>query len=73
MTSSSSWTNPRFAATFVHRSYREMFYGPDDHVYRSFARFREFYFCGFEWQRPIAYRVVRDFDELVNEDDYRRV
>ncbi|GMV97266.1 MAG: class I SAM-dependent methyltransferase [Phycisphaerae bacterium] len=62
-----------FRSSFIHKAYREMFYGPDDYLYATFHRFREFYFHGYEWERRIDWRIVSGFDELVNEDDYNRV
>lgn len=63
----------RFRSSFIHQAFREMFYGPDDYVYQTFLRYREFYFCGFEWQGEIDYAIVNSFDELINADDYERV
>lgn len=62
-----------FRSNFIHKAYREMFYGPDDHVYSSFWRFKDFYFCGFEWRERIDWREVATFDDLINEDDFNRV
>jgi len=62
-----------FKSNFVHKAFREMFYGADRYMYKAFGRYREFFFCGFEWNGPIRYQVVEDYDQLVNQEDYERL
>lgn len=62
-----------FYSNFIHKAYREMFYGKDDYMVNSFTRYKDFYFCGYEWEGSIQYAEVTYFDELINLDDYQRV
>lgn len=63
----------RFKSNNVHKCIREVFYGADKYMFRTFQRFKEFYFCGFEWDSSIPYRIVDDYDELVTAEDVERV
>jgi len=63
----------KFKSSYLHKSIREIFYGSDEYFYKSFDKFKDFYFCGFEWEDKINYRIVDNFDELVNEKDYIRI
>lgn len=62
----------RFKSNYIHQIYRQMFYASKDdkYMYNSFSRYKEFYFGGFEWKDKINYKIVDEFEELVNEDDY---
>jgi acetyltransferase-like isoleucine patch superfamily enzyme len=62
-----------FNSNYVHKCFREIFYGEDDYMYRSFDRFKEFYFFGYEWKSKIDHKIVKDFDELVNETDHKKI
>jgi predicted SAM-dependent methyltransferase len=62
-----------FTSNYLHRIYREMFYGSDHYLYDSFSRYKDFYFCGFEWEENINFEEVLTYDELINEDDYEKV
>jgi acetyltransferase-like isoleucine patch superfamily enzyme/ubiquinone/menaquinone biosynthesis C-methylase UbiE len=59
-----------FNSNYIHRSYREMFYGKDNYLRESFLRYKDFYFCGFEWEENIQFEEVFTFNELINEYDY---
>jgi len=61
-----------FKSDYIHKIYREMFYGQDKYLKAIFERYRQLFFCGFEWIDKINYKTVNQFDDLVNEDDYKR-
>jgi len=63
----------QFKSNYIHKCFHEMFYGNDKYMKWSYLRYKDFYFSGFEWERLIKYKIVRDFDELVNEDDYNEI
>ena len=54
----------------IHRVYREAFYGKDQYLYRAFDRYKHFFFVGFEWFDSINFKVVNDFDTLINQQDF---
>jgi acetyltransferase-like isoleucine patch superfamily enzyme/predicted SAM-dependent methyltransferase len=60
-----------FKSNYVHKALREMFYGADSYMQHAFLRYKEFFFCGFEWNAIIYYRIVSSYDELVDESDYQ--
>jgi hypothetical protein len=62
-----------FRSNFVHQVYRELFYAPDRYLYQAFRKYKEVFFCGFEWEGSICHRRVDHFEQLVNESDYRRL
>jgi acetyltransferase-like isoleucine patch superfamily enzyme len=41
-------------------------------MYKAFARYKELFFCGFEWENKLRYEVVHEYDQLVNESDFNR-
>lgn len=59
-----------FNSNYVHKAYREAFYGNDLYLFKSFTRYLDFFFVGFEWFDKINYKVVNSFDELIDESDY---
>lgn len=61
-----------FKSNYVHKIYREIFYGADKYMYDAFQRYRELFFCGLEWETRIDYKVVSAYDDLVNEEDYMK-
>lgn len=63
----------KFKSNYVHQCIRAMFHGADDYMRRTHQRYKEFYFCGFEWSDQIRYKIVDDYDELVNAEDYERI
>lgn len=62
-----------FRSNFIHKIYREMFYGKDDYLMKIFTRYRELFFSGFEWEDDIKYRIVDGFEKLVNDDDFKKL
>lgn len=62
-----------FRSNYIHQVYREMFYAPDRYMYQAFRRYKEVFFCGFEWQATIPYRRVDNLDQLINESDCLRL
>ena len=63
----------KFSSNFVHKSFREMFYAKDKYMYKAFTKYKEVFFSGFEWENHIDYRVVNNYDELLNENDYLKI
>lgn len=61
-----------FSSTYIHRVYRELFYGPDTYLFSAFTRYKDLFFCGFEWEGQLRYEVVQEYDRLVNERDFNR-
>lgn len=59
-----------FKSNYVHKIYREMFYGSDNYMMNAFQRYKELFFSGFEWKNKIHFKIINDCDELINEDDY---
>jgi len=59
-----------FTSNYIHKIYRESFYGKDDYLKQSFGRYKAFFFVGFEWFDVINYKIVKDYDTLVNQKDY---
>ncbi len=62
-----------FQSNFIHRVYRDLFYAPDRYLYQAFRRYKEVFFCGFEWHTSIRYQRVDDPTQLINASDYRRL
>lgn len=62
----------KFKSNLIHKLYREMFYNPDNFFQPTFSKYKEFFFCGFEWKDKINFSFVDSFEELVNEDDYKK-
>ena len=58
-----------FNSNYVHKVMREMFYGNDKYMSLAFKRYRELFFCYFEWKDSINYKIVDSYDELINEND----
>ena len=61
-----------FESGYVHKIFREMFYGNDPHMAKSFERYRELFFNAFEWEGAIKVKFVSHYDELINEYDYNK-
>jgi acetyltransferase-like isoleucine patch superfamily enzyme/predicted SAM-dependent methyltransferase len=62
-----------FKSSYVHRSFRELFYANDKYMYQAFTRYKDFFFCGFEWENQIDYEIVDNYNALINEDDFIRI
>lgn len=62
-----------FKSNYAHKSFRELFYANDRYIYQAFARYKNFFFCGFEWKNEIDYEIVDDYNILINEDDFIRI
>lgn len=61
-----------FTTNYVHKVYRELFYTEDKYLNKSFQKFKELFFAGFEWRDNINYKIVESYDELINESDFER-
>lgn len=59
-----------YKSNYIHKIYREAFYGKDRYLFQLFNRFKSFFFVGFEWFTEISYVIVNDFDGLVDQNDY---
>jgi len=59
----------KFSSNYIHLIYREFIYG-DQYIHRAFKKYKEFFFAGFEWTGEIKYKIVNDFETLINEDDF---
>jgi ubiquinone/menaquinone biosynthesis C-methylase UbiE len=59
-----------FKSNFIHKIVRELFYGQDNYMREIFTRYRELFFCYFEWTGNFEYKIVSEYDELVNEEDH---
>lgn len=59
-----------FVSNYVHKILREMFYGSDKYMSKTFDRYRDLFFSHFEWSGSFTYKVVGNYDELINEEDY---
>ena len=59
-----------FKSSNIHQIFREMFYGKDPYLHSAFKRFKDIFFLGFEWTETINYKIVDDFDALIDQDDY---
>lgn len=61
----------KFKSNFIHKAFRELYYAYENHYNINIMQFDELYFEGFEWERgQINYKIVENFDELFNEDDF---
>jgi acetyltransferase-like isoleucine patch superfamily enzyme len=49
-----------------------MFYNKDEYLINIFTKYKDFFFCGFEWEHTINYSFVSEFNQLINQDDYER-
>ena len=58
-----------FKSNNIHKIFRELFYGKDPYMHTAFKRFKDFFFLGFEWAERINFKIVDDFDDLIDEDD----
>lgn len=61
-----------FKSNYVHKVFREMFYGSDQYMIESFHRYRELFFNAFEWEGTINYRLVASYDDLINAYDFNK-
>jgi len=61
-----------FESNYIHKIFREMFYGNDKYLFEIFGRYRELFFTHFEWSGNINYEIVNSYDELVNEEDFKK-
>lgn len=61
-----------FRSNNIHRVYREMFYGRDKCFFDSFSMYKELYFAGFEWKDKLNFKMIEDFDFLVNDSDLNK-
>jgi len=59
-----------FTSNHIHKIIREMFYGKDKYLAQVFTRYRDLFFHAFEWEGAIKYEVVKNYDQLVSEEDY---
>lgn len=59
-----------FKSSFIHLAYRDMIYTNDLISGQMFNSYKEFFFCGLEWEEKIDYEIIDNFDKLVNENDY---
>ena len=59
-----------FSSNYIHKIYREMFYGKDVYMSKIFSRYRELFFTHFEWEGNINYQIVNSYEQLINEEDY---
>jgi ubiquinone/menaquinone biosynthesis C-methylase UbiE len=59
----------RFEDNCISRACAELFFGADRQMYKAFRRYREFFFCGFEWERKIDYEIVSDYTALFGQED----
>lgn len=62
-----------FRTSKIHAAFREMVYGSDAYLYKAFERYKEAFFCGFEWEGKINYRFVENYDELIADQDLNRL
>jgi acetyltransferase-like isoleucine patch superfamily enzyme len=49
-----------------------MFYAPDNYLQATFEKYKEFYFVGYEWVEKISYKIVENFDQLIDQDDIKK-
>jgi ubiquinone/menaquinone biosynthesis C-methylase UbiE len=61
-----------FKSNYVHKVMREMFWGKDNYMANAFRRYRELFFCYLEWSNKINYRIVKNYDELITEQDFNK-
>lgn len=59
-----------FKSNYIHKVYRETFYGVDQYMANAFTRYRHLFFKAFEWTETIKYAIVDEYDQLVNIHDY---
>jgi ubiquinone/menaquinone biosynthesis C-methylase UbiE len=59
-----------FTSNYIHKIFREMFYAKDDYMRKAFSKYRELFFNSFEWQGSFKYKIVNDYTELINEQDF---
>lgn len=61
-----------FESNYVHKVFREMFYGSDRYMTKAFSRYRELFFTHFEWSGGFNYKIVKNYKELINEEDFNK-
>lgn len=60
-----------FKSNFVHKAFRELYYGYENYHNINVLQFQELYFEGFEWARgQLNYEIVENFDELFTEENF---
>jgi len=62
----------KFKSNSIHQAYRQMFYCDDQYLQKTFDKYKEFFFCGFEWEKDLDFDFVKSFDELVDNSDLQR-
>lgn len=60
----------KFKSNFLHLTYRDMIYANNFISEQLFSNYKEVFFCGFEWNCSINYKIIDNFEELVTENDY---
>ena len=60
----------KFKSNFIHKIYRDMVYNDNFISEKLFSNYQELFFCGFEWNQKIDYKIVNNFNDLINESDY---
>ncbi len=63
----------QFQTNYIHQVYREMFYAPDRYLYQAFRRYKDVFFCGFEWEGQVRYQRVNDLNQLIQQSDHQRL
>ncbi|MGV8108436.1 methyltransferase domain-containing protein [Methanospirillum sp.] len=64
-----------FTSNNIHMGYRELFYANIDDRYANnlFSIYKDFFFCGFEWENKIDYEFIDNFNELVTNEDLMKI
>ncbi len=64
-----------FTSNNIHKGYREFFYANmnNKYLYNIFSIYKEFFFCGFEWENKIEFEILNDFNELVSNEDLIKI
>lgn len=63
----------KFKSNFLHKAFRELYYGYENFYNIDVLSFKELYFEGFEWDRGgLNYHIVENFDDLFSEEDFSK-
>ncbi len=63
----------KFKSNYVHKAFREIYYGYENFYNINVLQFQELYFEGFEWKKgQLNYQIVENMDELFTEKDFLR-
>jgi len=63
----------QFKTNNLHKIYRDFFYNSTANLEKLFEDYKYFFFCGFEWDNQLKFKIIKDVNILFTEYDYQRL